>query len=92
MSSNNQYEHQKYWKEEHTKFVDQLMKSCEIDGVITLGDGIMAQIERDHKDQSKKLLEEINLPENLDKINDFFKNYKTKHTYKKDGESEGGRW
>jgi len=46
MGSNNQYEHQKYWEEEHTKFVDQLMKSCEIDISIPIGDGIMAQIER----------------------------------------------
>jgi len=91
MSSNNEYEHQSSWVkkqeqshiEEQQKFIDAMMKNLEIPP----GDGIMAQIERGHDDRSERLLKEINTPENIKAINNFFKNYREKHSkYKKDGE------
>jgi hypothetical protein len=87
MGSNNQYEHQKYWEkqeelflEERQKFVDTMMKNPGI----PLGDGIMAQIERG-------TIQEYN-PDNftMKSIEDWTNNIENK--YKKDGESENGRW
>jgi hypothetical protein len=50
---------------------------------MSLNDSIAYQIKESYDKRSEDLLKEINLPENLEKINEFFKNYRAKHTHKK---------